>query len=124
LAGKVASVNGTAGLQIRFSAFIEQEAEKTFAPGPVNTPITPTYVLTSPLDGTTLLAPAVTVNQDTAAAPQAETAIAVDPNNSTRIVSAAVDYVTGVWDCMVGTTPCSTFGNAYSGTYYSNDGGS
>ena len=28
LAGKVASVNGTAGLQIRFSAFIEQEAEE------------------------------------------------------------------------------------------------
>ena len=26
LAGKVASVNGTAGLQIRFSALIEQEA--------------------------------------------------------------------------------------------------
>ena len=26
LAGKVASLNGTAGLQIRFSAFIEQEA--------------------------------------------------------------------------------------------------
>jgi len=29
LAGKVASVNGTAGLQIRFSAFIEEEAEDT-----------------------------------------------------------------------------------------------
>jgi hypothetical protein len=27
LAGKVASVNGTAGLQIRFSAFIEEEAQ-------------------------------------------------------------------------------------------------
>src|SRR5882724_9849685 len=77
LAGKVASLNGTAGLQIRFSALIEQEAEETFAPGPV-TPITPTYVLTSPLDGTTVLAPAVTVNQDTTAAPHVETAIAVD----------------------------------------------
>src|SRR5205809_2108807 len=86
LAGKVASVNGTAGLQIRFSALIELEAQERFAPGPV-TPITPTYVLTSPLDGTTVLAPAVTVNQDTAAAPQDETAIAVDPNNSNRIVS-------------------------------------
>jgi hypothetical protein len=89
LAGKVASLNGIAGLQIRFSALIEQEAEETFAPGPVNTPITPTYVLTSPLDGTTVLAPAVTVNQDTAAAPQNETAIAVDPNNSNRIVGGA-----------------------------------
>ncbi|PYK26401.1 MAG: hypothetical protein DME59_07820 [Verrucomicrobia bacterium] len=124
LAGKVASVNGTAGLHIRFSALIEQAAEETFAPGPVNTPITPTYVLTSPLDGTTVLAPAVTVNQDTAAAPQNETAIAVDPNNSNRIVSGANDYVTGTWDCMVGTTPCSALGNGYSGTYYSNDGGS
>ena len=27
LAGKVASLNGTAGLQIRFSAFIEEEAD-------------------------------------------------------------------------------------------------
>src|SRR5438034_10465064 len=43
LAGKVASVNAAAGLHIRFSGFIEQEAEQTFAPGPVNTPITPTY---------------------------------------------------------------------------------
>ena len=78
LAGKVASVNAAAGLHIRFSGSIEQAAEQTFAPGPFApgplTPITPTYVLTSPLDGTTVLAPAVTVNQDTAAAPQAETA--------------------------------------------------
>src|SRR5882724_10727412 len=123
LAGKVASLNGTAGLQIRFSALIEQEAEETFAPGPV-TPITPTYVLTSPLNGTTVLAPAVTVNQDTTAAPHVETAIAVDPNNSNRIVAGAGDFVTATWDCMVGTTPCSAFGDAYSGTYYSNDGGS
>ena len=28
LAGKVASLNGTAGLQIRFSAFIEEEAAR------------------------------------------------------------------------------------------------
>jgi hypothetical protein len=125
LAGKVASVNAAAGLHIRLSGSIEQAAEQTFAPGPVNTPITPTYVLTSPLDGTTVLAPAVTVNQDTAAAPQTETAIAVDPNNSNRIVGGAKDYVTGTWDCMVGTTPCSAFGGyGSSGTYYSNDGGS
>ena len=32
LAGKVASVNGTAGLQIRFSAFIEEESHDSSAP--------------------------------------------------------------------------------------------
>jgi hypothetical protein len=71
LAGKVASVNGTAGLQTRMSGLIQQEAD----PGEVgatsnSTPITPTYVLSSPLDGTTVKAPDVTVNQDTAAATQ------------------------------------------------------
>jgi hypothetical protein len=132
LAGKVASVNAAAGLHIRFSGSIEQAAEQTFAPGPLApgplTPITPTYVLTSPLDGTTVLAPAVTVNQDTAGAPQTETAIAVDPNNSNRVVGGANDYVTSTWDCMVGTIPCSALqfggGGGSSGTYYSNDGGS
>ena len=48
LAGKVASVNGTAGLQIRFSAFIEEESEDTSAPG-ASAPITPVNVLSSPL---------------------------------------------------------------------------
>src|SRR5262249_22397297 len=81
LAGKVASLRGTAGLQMRFSAFIEQEAEEPEG-FPAPTTITPTHVLSSPLDGTTILAPNVLVNQDTAAAPQNETAIAVDPNNS------------------------------------------
>src|SRR4051794_9463356 len=68
LAGKVASVNGTAGLQIRFSAFIEEEAEDTSAP-PVSSPITPTFVPGSPLDGNAIQPPDVTVNQDTAGAP-------------------------------------------------------
>jgi hypothetical protein len=81
-------------------------------------------VLTSPLDGTTIVGPDVLVNQDTAAAPQNETAIAVDPNNPLRIVGGANDYVTRTWSCFVGTTPCSALGDAYSGTYYSNDGGS
>src|SRR5512136_2708750 len=67
LAGKVASVRGTAGLQIRFSAFIEQEAEEATAPT-VAAPIIPNFVLSSALDGTSITAPAVTVNQDTAAA--------------------------------------------------------
>src|SRR5215470_13046199 len=90
LAGKVASVNGVQGLGIRFSGFIEQEAEEPSAPprGPF-TPITPTHVLTSPLDGMTVTPPAVTVNQDTAFAAQNETAIAIDPNNMNRIVGGA-----------------------------------
>jgi hypothetical protein len=122
LAGKVASLNGTAGLGTRFSAFIEQEAQEQSAP--FSAAITPDHVLTSPLDGTTILAPDVLVNQDTAAAPQNETAIAVDPNNPNRIVGGANDYVTRTWSCFVGTTPCSALGDGYSGTYYSNNGGS
>ena len=98
LAGKVASLNGTAWLQIRFSAFLEEEAEDTAAP-PVSTPITPTFVPGSPLDGNTILPPDVTVNQDTAGAPQNETAIAVDPNNPNRVVAAANDYVSRTWSC-------------------------
>jgi hypothetical protein len=123
LAGKVASLRGTTGLQIRFSAFIEQEAEEPDVIPAPSTPITPTYVLTSPLDGSTIVAPNVLVNQDTAAAPQNETAIAVDPNNSNRIVGGANDYVTRTWPCTVNGTPCSALGDGYSGTYYSNDGG-
>jgi hypothetical protein len=123
LAGKVASLRGTAGLQIRFSAFLEQEAEEPegiLAPAGA---IMPVHVLTSPLDGTTIVAPNVLVNQDTAAAPQNETAIAVDPNNPNRIVGGANDYVTRTWPCTVDGTPCSALGDGYSGTYYSNDGG-
>jgi hypothetical protein len=122
LAGKVASVNGTAGLQIRFSAFIEEQAADTGATEALP-PITPTHVLSSPLDGTSVLAPNVTVNQDTAAAPQNETAIAVDPNNPNRVLAAANDYVTRTWTCTLSGTPCSALGDGYSGTYFSNDGG-
>ncbi len=123
LAGKVASLRGTAGLQVRFSAFIEQEAEEeedASAPDP----ITPDHVLSSPLDGTTIVAPNVLVNQDTHAAPQNETSIAVDPNNPNRIVASANDYVSRTWSCDINGTPCSALGDAYSGTYFSNDGGS
>lgn len=122
LAGKVAAVNGTKGLAIRFSAFIQQEAEEP-DDAPTSTPITPTFVLSSPLDLTSVAPPAVTVNQDTAAAPQNETSIAVDPNNPNRIVGAANDYVTRTWSCTISGTPCSELGDGYSGTYYSNDGG-
>ena len=122
LAGKVASLAGTAGLQIRFSAFIEEEAADTAAP-PVASPITPTFVQRSPLDALTVAPPDVTVNQDTAAAPQNETAIAVDPNNANRVVAAANDYVSRTWSCTIGGTPCSALGDGYSGTYFSNDGG-
>src|SRR5438876_11445909 len=125
LNGKVASVNGTAGLQIRLSAFIEQEADTSaLALNPsTSTLITPTFVLSSPLDGTSVLAPDVTVNQDIAGAPQNETAIAVDPSNPNRVVGAANDYVTRTWSCSVSGTPCSALGDGYSGTYFSNDGG-
>jgi hypothetical protein len=122
LAGKVASLRGTAGLQIRFSSFIEQEAADSSA-APTEAPITPDHVLSSPLDGTSVAPPAVTVNQDRAAAPQNETAIAIDPNNPSRIVAAANDYVTRTWTCTVSGQPCSALGDGYSGTYYSNDGG-
>lgn len=122
LAGKVASVNGTAWLQIRFSALIEQEAEDSTAP-PVSSPITPTFVPGSPLDGNTIQAPDVTVNQDTAGAPQNETAIAVNPNNPNQVVAGANDYVARTWSCSISGTPCSALGDAYSGTYLSNDAG-
>jgi hypothetical protein len=121
LAGKVAALHGTAGLQVRFSAYLEEEAEEDSAPAAP--PITPTHVLSSPLDGTAIAPPAVTVNQDTAAAPQNETAIAVDPNNPDRVVAAANDYVSRTWSCTIAGTPCSALGDGYSGTYYSNDGG-
>ena len=123
LAGKVASLNGTAPLQIRFSAFIEQEAEEGDANPVPATPITPVHVPGSPLDATSVPGPAVTVNQDTAAAPQNETSIAVDPNNSSRIVASANDYVARSWSCSISGTPCSALGDGYSGTYYSNNGG-
>jgi hypothetical protein len=127
LAGKVASLRGTAGLQVRFSAFLEEEAKEADedAPDPGPTaPIDPAFVLSSPLDGTTIAAPNVRVNQDTAGAPQNETSIAVDPNNPNRVVSSANDYVTRTWTCTISGTPCSALGDGYSGTYYSNDGGS
>ncbi len=123
LAGKVASLNGTAGLQIRFSAYVEHEANGEGS-APSALPITPTNVLSSPLDATSVAAPAVTVNQDTAAAPQNETAIAVDPNNAQRVVGSANDYVTRTWACSISGTPCSALGDGYSGTYFSNNSGS
>jgi len=123
LAGKLAAVNGTAGLQTRFSAFLQEEAEAAEHGATSPSAINPTNVLTSPLDGTSVAPPAVTVNQDTAAASQNETAIAVDPNNPNRVVAAANDYVTRTWSCSISGTPCSALGDAYSGTYYSNDGG-
>jgi hypothetical protein len=123
LAGKVASLNGTAGLQIRFSALIEEEAAVEAPNLTPSAPITPTFVLSSPLDGNVVAAPAVTVNKDTAGAPQNETAIAVDPLNPNRVVAAANDYVTRTWTCTISGTPCSALGDGYSGTYFSNDGG-
>src|SRR5207247_7311760 len=116
----------TDGLYLRVSAFLEDEADASdavAAPSPSTPPITPTYVLSSPLDGTSVAAPAVTVNVDTAGAPQNEPAIAVDPNNPMRIVVGSNDYASRTWTCTVGGMPCSALGDAYSGPYYSNDGG-
>src|SRR5258708_9704963 len=106
------------------SAFLQQEADagEVGATGS-SSPITPTFVLSSSLDGSSVVSPDVTVNQDTAAASQNETNIAVDPNNPNRVVGAANDYVTRTWSCPVSGTPCSALGDAYSGTYFSNDGG-
>ena len=123
LAGKLRALNGTAGLQTRFSAFLQEEADAAEHGATAADPITPTYVLSSPLDGTSVTPPAVTVNQDTAAASQNETAIEVDPNNPNRVVAAANDYATRTWSCDVNGTPCSALGDGYSGTYFSNDGG-
>src|SRR6266566_1729968 len=127
LAGKAASVQAaqSQGLQIGLTNFLLQEADTSdLATNPTpNTPIMPSFVLSSNLDGSAVQAPDMTVNQDTAAASQNEPVIAVDPNNPNRIVAASNDYVTRTWTCTVGGTPCSALGDGYSGTYYSNDGG-
>ncbi len=119
IAGKVASVQGTAGLQIRMSAFLDADA----------TAINDADALGS--DGATLAAgsptnvllPAVTVNQDRNAAPQNETSIAVDPNNPNIVVGSANDYVARTWACTVSGTPCSALADGYSGAYLSVNGG-
>lgn len=124
LAGKMASIDATPGLIIRASAYVQQEADEGLATPSLGAgPITPAYVLSSPLDGTSVAAPAVTVNQDTAGAPQNEPAVAVDPNNPMRIVVGMNDYVSRTWTCTIDGTPCSALGDGYSGTYYSNNGG-
>src|SRR5438034_1255054 len=126
LAGKVASIRGTQGFYLRASALIEQEADNldVGAPPPYSsTPISPIHVLSSPLDGTSVLSPAVVVDQDTNAASQNEPAIAVDPGNPNRIVVGMNDYVSRTWSCAIAGTPCSALGDAYSGAYFSKDGG-
>jgi hypothetical protein len=127
LAGKAASVQAaqSQGLQIGLTNFLLQEADTSdLATNPTpNTPIMPSFVLSSNLDGTAVQAPDMTVNQDTAAATQNEPVIAVDPHNPNRIVAASNDYVTRTWSCTVSSTPCSALGDGYSGTYYSNNGG-
>ena len=126
LAGKVASIRGTQGFYLRTSALLEQEADNLdVGASPPYSPnaITPTFVLSSPLDGTSVSSPAVVVNQDPNAASQNEPAIAVDPGNPNRIVVAMNDYVSRTWSCAIAGTPCSALGDGYSGTYFSNDGG-
>src|SRR5207245_10964796 len=67
LAGKVASIQGTQGFYLRASALIEQEAdisEVGASPPFSSTPITPIHVLSSSLDGTSVLSPALVLDQD------------------------------------------------------------
>src|SRR5262249_25418210 len=125
---KIASLRATAPEDVRFSARVEFAGEGDEGTTPDDI-IVPDDGLAGPipnpalLDGDTILAPAVTVNQDRAGAPQNETSIAVDPNNPNRIAASANDYVTIPWSCFIAGVPCSALGDGYSGTYFSNDGG-
>ena len=127
LKGKVESLRATAPPDIRFSARLEfaAEGDEGTEPGDILAPELPGAPLPNPalLDGDTIQGPAITVNQDTGGAPQNETSIAVDPNNPYRIVASANDYVAGSWSCFIGGVPCSAFADGYSGTYFSNNGG-
>ncbi|WP_027483436.1 sialidase family protein [Deinococcus pimensis] len=127
LAGKVASVRGTAGLQIRMSALIEHESgedddDEGLTGLPPGAPIALTPI-TSALDATTLGAGLVSANQDTGGLQQNETTVAVDPNNPNIIVGGANDFVTGGWSCTFAGQPCGALADAYSGAYLSLDGG-
>jgi hypothetical protein len=119
MAGKVGSVQGTAGLQIRMSAFLDADVTAINAADALGSDGA-TLAAGSP---TKVLSPAVTVNQDGNAAPQNETSIAVDPNNPNIVVGSANDYVTRTWACTISGTPCSALGDGYSGAYLSIDGG-
>jgi len=119
IAGKVASVQGTAGLQIRMSAFLDANATAINAADALGSDGA-TLAAGSP---TNVLFPAVTVNQDHNAAPQNETSIAVDPNNPQIVVGSANDYVARTWSCTIGGTPCSALADGYSGAYLSVNGG-
>ncbi len=119
LAGKVASVNGTSGLQIRMSAFLDADATAINAADALGSDGA-TLATGSP---TSVLLPAVTVNQDHNAAPQNETSIAVDPNNPQIVVGSANDYVARTWACTISGTPCSALADGYSGAYLSINGG-
>ena len=119
MAGKVASVQGTAGLQIRMSAFLDADATAINAADALGSDGA-TLAAGSP---TSVLSPAVTVNQDRNAAPQNETSIAVDPNNPNIVVGSANDYVARTWACTVSGTPCSAVADGYSGAYLSVNGG-
>lgn len=119
LAGKVASVKGTAGLQIRMSAFLDADATAINAADALGSDGA-TLAAGSP---TNVLLPAVTVNQDHNAAPQNETSIAVDPSNPQIVVGSANDYVARTWACTINNAPCSALADGYSGAYLSVNGG-
>src|SRR5438876_11230303 len=74
LAGKLASLDATPGLALGFSEFVRQEADMSdWAANPSpNTAITPTFVLSSSVDASTVAATDVPVHQDNDGATQDE----------------------------------------------------
>ena len=124
LTGKVASLYGTAGLQIRFSAFIEEEAEEEDGrPVPGAPPITPCSC--SRARSTARRSLRRTFSSTRTRPGRRRTRRRSRSTRTTRTESSAAanDYVTRTWACTISGTPCSALGDGYSGTYYSNDGG-
>src|SRR5207245_5223084 len=121
LACKVASIQGTQGFYLRASALIEQEAdisEVGASPPFSSTPITPIHVLSSSLDGTSVLSPAVVVDQDPNAASQNEPAIAIDPSNPDRIVVGMNDYVSRTWSIAIADRKSTRLNSSHGSISY------
>lgn len=86
--------------------------------------ICPGHVPNSPLDGMSIQAPAVIVNQDSFGMQQEEPSVAVDPTNPSRIVVAMITAETAAWDCKFNGAPCSAvFGTQTLTAYVSVNGG-
>ena len=87
-------------------------------------PITPDFVLTSPLDGNAIAAPNVRVNQDVHCGAR-KTRPRSRSTRITRTGSSPRPTITsrGPGRATSNGTPCSALGDGYSGTYFCNDGG-